>query len=353
MTAPYLTIRADANTSIGNGHFIRCLSLAQAWQDCGGEVTFLMAQSAPALAALLKYENIKLQNLSAKPGSEEDAVLTAAYADRKDQSYIVVDGYHFGRAYQQVLNDHSCPFLFIDDNGHSEFYYADIILNQNIHASKILYILREKKTRLLLGVEYALLRRQFRNQDRFHRIIPERAQKLLITMGGSDPANVTLKVIEAIQTLNDEKLIVKVLSGHSNPYADRLVDVVKSGRLPIQVLKNVNNMVELMLWADLAITAGGSTCYELACTGLPGIIITLFDNQRHIAAGLDAKGIAIALGWYTDISKGQLRETVANLLGAPDQREAMSKHGMEKIDARGSERVVREMAATPQDQYHR
>lgn len=170
-------------------------------------------------------------------------------------------------------------------------------------------------------------------------------------MGGSDPANVTLKVIEAIQTLNDKNLIVKVLSGHSNPYADRLLEVVKSSRCAIQVLKNVNNMVDLMHWADLAITAGGSTCYELACTGLPGIIITLFDNQQHIAAGLHAKGIAIALGWHADISKGQLIETVAKLLGDRDQREAMSYRGMERIDGRGNERVVREIAGTLQDFY--
>jgi spore coat polysaccharide biosynthesis predicted glycosyltransferase SpsG len=108
-------------------------------------------------------------------------------------------------------------------------------------------------------------------------------------------------------------------------------------------------MVDLMHWADIAITAGGSTCYELACTGLPGIIITLFDNQQHIAAGLHAKGIAIALGWHADISKGQLIETVAKLLRAPDQRKAMSYRGMERIDGRGSERVFREMVGRLQD----
>ena len=92
-----LVIRADASREIGTGHVMRCLALAQAWQDGGGKATFIMAMESPAIEARLNCERIEVVNIKQTPGSAEDAVQTEGVANRHNAQWIVVDGYQFGR----------------------------------------------------------------------------------------------------------------------------------------------------------------------------------------------------------------------------------------------------------------
>ncbi len=132
-----LLVRADANPVIGTGHIMRCLALAQAWQDQGGSVTFACAEGLPeSLHQRLSSESMSVRLLQVNPGSEADARAVIELARQVQTSVVVVDGYHFGADYQRWLKDAGLRLLFIDDNGHAEHYYADWVLNQNIHASE-------------------------------------------------------------------------------------------------------------------------------------------------------------------------------------------------------------------------
>ena len=152
-------IRADASAQIGAGHVMRCLALAQALQDDGGSATFVMASGSPGLEARVKLEKIEVQQIAAKPGSTDDAVKTAELAKQIGAAWVVVDGYQFGALYQKTIKASGLRLLFIDDNGHADHYYADLILNQNIHAHEDMYASKERHSKLLLGTRSALLRR--------------------------------------------------------------------------------------------------------------------------------------------------------------------------------------------------
>ena len=338
-----LFIRADASDQIGTGHMMRCLALAQAWQDAGGQVVFAMAMKDPVIEARLRAEDMGVVYLPARPGSADDTTQTTALAQQESAAWVVVDGYHFGAECQQMIKDSGLNLLFIDDNGHAEHYYADLVLNQNISASAGLYANREPYTRLLLGTRYVLLRREFLRWQGWKREIPVVARKVLVTLGGADPDNVTLKVVRALDQVAVDGLEAVVVVGGSNPHYEQLQSAIRNSPFAIRLERNVTNMPELMAWADVAVTAGGSTCWELACMGLPNLVLVLADNQRSIAERLDAAGVAVNLGWYENLSPVKVAQALAQLMVAAGRRADMARYGRELVDCGGSDRVLTQL----------
>ncbi|MBN3905793.1 MAG: UDP-2,4-diacetamido-2,4,6-trideoxy-beta-L-altropyranose hydrolase [Nostoc sp. NMS1] len=335
-----LFIRVDASTKIGTGHLMRCLALAQAWQDAGNQVIFVMATEAPDLINRLKSEGMEVIHLPIEIGSTEDAEETAKLARQFDANWVVVDGYHLGAKYQEIIKEFELKLLFIDDYGHAKQYHADIILNQNIHAGEELYINRQPYTQLFLGTNYTLLRREFWSWRGWQRSLPLIAKKLLVTLGGADPDNVTLKVIEGLQQVEVEGLEVVVVVGGSNPHYEQLRSASQESRFPIQLKRNVTNMPELMAWADIAVTGGGSTCWELAFMGLPSLVVILAENQRAIAEKLQVMGVVVNLGWHENVSTVEIASEVVQLVIATGRREKMTRCSQELVDGQGSIRVL-------------
>jgi len=341
--AKNLVIRADAGTEIGTGHVMRCLALAQAWQDAGGSVIFLTATRIPALEKRLKSEDMSVAYLAAVPGSIDDALEVANLSHDFGAAWIVADGYHFGADYQQKLKELGARLLQIDDYGHADHYYADIVLNQNIYASEEIYKNREPYTKLLLGTRYVLLRREFLKWRYWKREIPDVARKILVTLGGSDPGNIALKVIDSIKMLSHSDLEVKIIAGPSNPHEASLAEAVH--RSPFTVHRSVENIPEFMAWADVAISAAGSTCWELAFMGVPSLVFVLAENQRAVAEELDEVGMAISLGWFHEVSENSVAEVLSSLVHAGERRRRMSRTGTLLVDGAGADRVTQTMLA--------
>ncbi|RME97647.1 MAG: UDP-2,4-diacetamido-2,4,6-trideoxy-beta-L-altropyranose hydrolase, partial [Chloroflexi bacterium] len=319
-----LIIRADANTQMGTGHVMRCIALAQAWQDKGGEVCFVSAFELPAIETRLINEGFNIIFLNVEPGSRSDAEQTAHHSHKLNGEWVVVDGYHFDGDYQKAIKDAGLKLLSIDDYGHASHYHANIVLNQNIYATEALYTNRESDTRLLLGSEYVLLRREFWRWRGWQREIPDVASKILVTLGGSDPNNVTLKIIQALNYISTITLDIVVVVGGSNPHQASLQNTANKSRHKIRLVHNVTNMPELMAWADIAISAGGSTCWELAFMGLPNLIVILADNQRFIAEKLSQMGIAVNLGWHTNLSIKEINRTLEAFVNQVGKRCCLS-----------------------------
>jgi UDP-2,4-diacetamido-2,4,6-trideoxy-beta-L-altropyranose hydrolase len=340
---PRLVIRADASVQIGTGHLMRCLALAQAWQDAGGRVVFLMAMETPALEARLRSEGMEVIHLPVQPGSTDDAIRTADFAHQVGADWVVVDGYHFGADYQRIIKDSGLRLLFIDDNGHAGHYSADLVLNQNIHAHEGLYPNREPYTRLLLGTRYVLLRREFLKWRGWKREIPEVARKVLVTMGGSDPDNVTLKVVQALQQVDMDGLEAIVVVGGSNPHYEELQSAVQDSRFPIRLESNVVDMPELMAWADVAVSAGGSVIYELAFMGVPIIGLSRAKQEEVLLQRSTQSGISINLGVYHSVQPGWICEVLTGLAHSKEQRLAMSRAGRSLVDEFGPDRVINSM----------
>jgi UDP-2,4-diacetamido-2,4,6-trideoxy-beta-L-altropyranose hydrolase len=330
-----LVIRADANTSMGTGHVMRCLALAQAWQDAGGEVTFLMAESTPAIEGRLRNEGIRVARVSSEAGSLQDARELIACAKESRANWAVVDGYQFGEAYQRAVKESGTKLLLVDDNGHSDFYVADIVLNQNIHANEALYAKRDESTRLLLGPQYAMLRREFNKWRGWNREIPEVARKVLVTMGGSDPENVTARVMEALRESGLKDLEVKVVAGGSNPHMNALQEAVRGFPSKVEILHDVNNMPGLMAWADVSVASGGTTTWELCFLGMPSVLMVLAENQSRLVTSMAAAGVALEAE-----NSIQVVGEIAALVKSRARRVQMSQRARVFVDGLGCNRVM-------------
>lgn len=317
-----------------------CLALAQAWQANGGQVTFALGTQAPLVEARLQNEGIEVAHLRSRPGSQQDATETLELARRAGAAWIVVDGYHFDAEYQRIIKGSEKSLLFIDDTGHADHYVADIVLNQNSYANAGLYPSKESYTKLLLGTAYALLRREFVDRLKFKRRTAEIASKILVTLGGADPNNVTLKLVKEIEDIKIKGLEIVVVVGSSNQHLATLQNAIAHSRHAIRLESNVSDMPRLMAWADVAISAGGSTCWELAFMGLPNFIFILADNQVQIAESLNVLGVALNLGWPDNLAEGKMAIKLGDFLANPKWREEMSGKGQELVDGLGTRRVL-------------
>jgi UDP-2,4-diacetamido-2,4,6-trideoxy-beta-L-altropyranose hydrolase len=343
-TAPTLILRADGGPAIGGGHVMRCLALAQAWSEAGGRAVFCTATLAPSLRQRLVDEGFGCIAVDAKAGGSADAEATIAAAKSLGARIIVVDGYQFPVEFHQRLRDAGLRIAAVDDNGEIGTYVDDIVINQNRHASPELYAQRADHTRLLLGTEYALLRREFRDTQGPPRTFPASARQLLVTLGAADPLNVTAGVIACIGPALPAHTEIVVVLGGSNPHADAIA--AQATRLPkCRVLPDPgNDMPRLMATADLAVCAGGSTMWEMACMGTPFIPIVIAENQRQAALAMARDGYPVV---EAAAVARDLPAAVAALAADAGRREALSRRGRQLVDGRGAERVcaaLRELA---------
>ena len=337
-----LLIRCDTSVAIGTGHAMRCLALAQAWQDAGGKTVFAMAQSTTAMEKRLQREGMRVARLQAEPGSSDDTKEIIALARRIQPSWVVVDGYIFEAEYQASLKGAGLKVLFIDDNGHAAHYSADLVLNQNAHANVALYRSREPSTVILLGPHYALLRREFAAWRRWKREIPAVARNVLVTMGGSDPDNFTRTAVDGLRGVRD-RLRIRVLVGGSNPHIASLEELGADETNSIQLIRDATDMPEQMSWADLAIAGAGAACLEMCLMALPALLIDLAENQTPIANEFSRRGTAYHLGSSKTVIPDRIEAETRRLLVSVVERSVMAQRGRELVDGTGAARVVRKL----------
>lgn len=348
-----LLIRADSDARIGNGHVMRCLALAEQWQKQGGQATFLSRCESPFLQRRVEASGIGFVQLKSAHPDPHDLTTTLVVARQIAASsenikpWIVLDGYHLDPEYQSQIRLSGYRSIVIDDMAHFNAYHARLLLNQNISSEKLPYR-ADDDTRLLLGPRYALLREEFLEFQQSRRYISKVARRILVSLGGADPDNVTATVIDALRHVNLDKLEATIVVGSSNPHYDELCSRAASlssngqnGSSPvIRVIHNASNMPELMAWADVAITNAGTTCSELAYMGLPALVLILADNQELVANELSKAGTVTNLGRFENLDAVQIGKALSQLCADYPQRVTHSERGLRLIDGEGSKRII-------------
>lgn len=341
---PLLIIRADATPEIGTGHLMRTLALAHAWREQAGDVLFVSCCRSPELHRRIAAVARQVVSLERPHPDPDDWEKTERVLKAEAEGWVVVDGYNFDGSYHNNIKALGRQLLVIDDTAHLEHYAADIVLNQNIDASGLTYS-TAASTRMLLGLPYLLLRPEFIGHPSRQNRITGPARRLLVTLGGADPGNMTLAVMRALETIKSDALEALIVVGSANPHHQKIRDAASRARLPMQVVENAPDMAELMAGADLAVSAGGSTCWELAYMGVPTLAITMAENQLAVVEGLARTGAIVKLGWHHDLSAAELAQAIRDLVSDVAARTRMQRRGRELVDGNGAKRVIKEMMA--------
>jgi len=165
-------------------------------------------------------------------------------------------------------------------------------------------------------------------------------------MGGSDPENVTSAVLRAMRLVDIDGVELIVVVGPGNPNGEMLEQEAAGSNGLTRLCRNVTNIPELMSWADFAVSAAGSTCWELCLLGLPSAVIDIAENQRPIAQALGQDGAAIHLGSGHGFRPDEAAAKVKALLLSSAARNSLSERARRLVDGRGAERVIAAMRGT-------
>ena len=293
--------RVDASLKMGSGHLMRCLTLANELQKQRHIITFICRELTGNLNTLVeqigydiftlpvndsfKSDNIYIDWLGAT--QEQDAEQTIKAISKKTD-LLIVDNYALDKKWHQQLRPFTNKIMVIDDLANRDFD-CDILLNQNLGFKEEGY--KDKVSdncQFFLGCEYALLRPEFaqlRSKALDKRKNTKVIKNILISLGGIDKENLTYEILNDINKdiRNDFEIIVVL--GSKSPHNEMIKQYAQNKN--IMVIIDANNMSELMLDADLAIGAAGSSSWERCCMGLPTLVFITGDNQSKIAGELE------------------------------------------------------------------
>ena len=335
-----ILFRADGNKTIGAGHIMRCLSIADALKDIGLESAFVTADDC--MSGLIKsrgYDNIILNTDYRETDGELDKFLKLKEFDKADG--IVADSYFATDSYLKALSGRK-KTVCIDD--YLRIRPVDAIINYNVYADTSKYNVEdsEKTPKLILGASFAPLRGMFQNITPI--TIRKTIKNVLFLAGGSDPEHAALKFVNELKNHKDDFKYNIVIGALSEDYeVIREVADLSGGR--INVLRNVTDMAALMLDSDVAISAAGSTLYELCACGVPTINYVLADNQILAAKSFEDKGAMICCG---DLRRspdtyGHIYTRLVDLANDFELRKKLSGEAKNLVDGNGALRIAKEL----------
>jgi UDP-2,4-diacetamido-2,4,6-trideoxy-beta-L-altropyranose hydrolase len=355
-----IAFRVDASPQIGTGHFMRCLTLADALQQRGAEIRFVCRHLPPHLQRLLdsgKHGFVRM-NLAAPPetnpdlthavwletSQQQDALDTIQALSDISWDWLIVDHYALDARWEALLRESAQRIAVIDDIADRP-HDCDLLLDQNCQAAMSARYAGKVPghCRLLLGPRYALLREEFRSVREQAEPRTGNVERILIFFGGIDADNYTGRAIEAVAALDIAGLHVDVVVGLRHPHAERIASQCIEHGFVCHV--QTPRMAELIAAADLAIGAGGTATWERCCLGLPALVLCVAPNQSDQIAAAASAGLLYAPE-SGDECIFLIRRHAAALIENPLLRGAMSRAGMQAVDGRGVWRVVRSLGCS-------
>ncbi len=344
-----IAIRVDASEKLGTGHFMRCLTLADALSARGATVTFLSAHMPDLLQGVaikaghgvLTWPDTAWTIPEASSewsiaGQDADADATLAHDD--GGGWIVCDHYGLGRSWEQRIRGAGRRVLAIDDLGRA--HDCDILLDQNFYADPSARYPGDAADNVLVGPKFALLKPAFA-QARAECSLRKDLRRLHLCMGGADPKNTTAIMLDAIELAGLRALPTDIVIGALHPASGAIAARCKSN--PAWTLHvQTERMADLLAAADLAIGAGGTATWERCVLGVPTLAVEIETNQTTLLAEISRAGIVYGVQGKFDAAR--IAKHLAALVDNPALRAQISANAFAVTDGAGATRVANLMS---------
>jgi len=324
-------IYANGSSTIGLGHIMRTLTIAKELKKKGILVEYITDRSDKNAVKLVKdggFNIIHVANILDYLFSFKSLIYDLA----------IIDDYNIEEHDINKFYNIAGKIVYIDDLVKFKEYNMDLLINTSIEALNIEY---KGKTKKLLGPKYALLRDEFKQIK--YKLPKPNVERIMITLGGGDENNFTKYILDLLLN-NYNDIEYEVVLGNSYKYKDFMIQNYKDKNINFHI--NTNNMAEIMLNCDLAISAGGNTLYELCACGTPTIAAIIADNQIKFVQGVSRE---TEIDYLDLIDKDLLIEKynfiniVEKNIENYSHRIKTSKQMLSLVDGQGSKRIVDEI----------
>lgn len=337
MTRAPILFRVDAAPRLGWEHLSRCLTLAAAIQRRRRPAYFLSQLEPGSLGLTIKRGGNDWLDAGSPAGSPDDLEEMVQEIRRLRPAAVIVDSPDVKEDYLSVLRDTGVLVVSLDSLAHTAFP-SGLIVNPLLAPGREAYEFAHG-TQILLGSRYALVRPEIRRQRPTRSQEPAQPFRAVVALGDDDPHNQSGELAKAL--LNCPKVgRVDVLVRPYHRELASLQALAESCPDRLEIVREASETPFRIARCHFAVSAGNAWSLELACVGIPQIVIVQSETHWPTAQRLEEEGAATCLGWQANVSAQTIRQAVADLLADTQERQAMARCGRKLIDGRGPDRLV-------------
>jgi len=340
-----IIFRVDSYHSIGSGHLIRCLNLADELNDFNN-IWFITIASDYFVELINQrgYKALVIDRTSQKNeykridyNQDASRTIQIIKEHRINVDILIVDNYALDDRWEEQLRSFAKKIVVIDDLANRK-HVCDLLLDQNLveNMNTRYHHLIQKNTELLLGPKYIILGKEYSLQRKDISIRSNNIKRVLISFGGVDEFNFTGKLVEHFSRAKFKGIQFEVAVTDSFVFLEDLL--TRSNQNNIKIHRNIDSLALLMKKCDIAIGAGGTTTWERLSLALPSIVITIADNQLESAKLLSKMGLIYWIGHYDALAKGW-KKNLEDLILSNKNNENISKKSFSIVDGLGSKKV--------------
>jgi len=343
-----VAIRADGSPFIGMGHVMRTLALAGALRQAGHEVVFL-SRFEPGLSRI-REQGFAVSEVAGgapdgagreyEPAGDSETVCRLLRIE--NFACLVTDSYRVDTEYFRQVRPLVEASFYIDDL--NRFPVAvDGVINGNINAESLGYDQWPETVERWLGCRYNLLRPEFAALP--ERPTAEEVRTVLLIAGGGDSGDLLALLAHNLlgAKVGTERMELRLVAPVRSRADQELESLQRRYSGKVRILRSVTEMARLMQECDLAISAGGSTLYELCAAGVPRLAFVLAANQQGIVEAMVRQELAVSIGSTDKLAGSAVAESVSLLAKDWARRDRQNRQGRRLVDGQGARRVAQEM----------
>ena len=346
-----ILFRVDGTAAKGWERLARTMSLAAALQRRRRPTYFLSQLEPTSMAFTMKRSGMEWLDADATAGTEEDLGEVVQEVRRLRPAAVIVDAPEASEDYLREIERAGAPVISIDHHASAKFP-SRLVINPLLGPGRDGYSF-DSGAQLLLGARYAIVRPEIR------RARPARAQeqpapiRALVALGDDDPHRQTLSLTKQLLAMPKIER-VDMLVRPQHPDLEVLKEFAAAQEDRVTLASEGADITSRIARCHFAVSAGAALSLELACVGVPQLLIVQNEAHWPTAQRLEEEGAATCLGWHENVSAQTIRLAVQNLVQDPCERQAMSRCGRQLIDGRGLDRLVTalEVILHPSRQVH-
>lgn len=328
-----LVFVAEGGAQVGAGHLMRCLALAQAASHSGIDCIFILQDEAKHIA--LSRHDWDFAIISPDEGADNSETMLELLNDLQPAA-VVLDGYNLSDELVSVVRSTTECVVVFDDGQLKHIEQADIVVNPASHECDELYRTMNPKLLLATGSAYRLLREEFTLAS-----WPdvEARQGIAICLGGSDPKQLTLPLLQALACVNQD-IPVRVVTGPAYQNLADLEAALLTLPYAVQHIHNCQDMAQVWSNARVAVSAAGGSQFELGVCHTPALLLVVAENQCDAAKHAEQEGWCEVHDCTQTAELDEISKAAVALYNDKSQCRIMSERTRSRYDSLGAQRVL-------------